>query len=88
MANQNMLLDPSAISHAEGLGLQARLIVEGYMGGEHFSIADIAAVTVITAMSSELPWAELPQLAAWHERVSCRPAVQAGLAAFDSPPGA
>src|SRR6187401_3151158 len=37
MANQNMLLDPAAISHAEGLGLQARLIVEGYMGGEHQS---------------------------------------------------
>src|SRR3954471_6793408 len=33
----NMLLDPAAISHAEGLGLQARLIVEGYMGGEHQS---------------------------------------------------
>src|SRR3954471_8889708 len=33
----NMLLDPAAISHAEGLGLQARLIVEGYMGGEHRS---------------------------------------------------
>lgn len=30
-------LDPAAISQAEGLGLQARLIVEGYMAGEHRS---------------------------------------------------
>ena len=37
MATQNSLLDAAAINHAEGLGLQARLIVEGYMGGEHKS---------------------------------------------------
>ena len=34
---QTSLLDAAAISHAESLGLQARLIVEGYMGGEHRS---------------------------------------------------
>ena len=31
------LLDPVTISRAEALGLHARLLVEGYMAGEHKS---------------------------------------------------
>jgi uncharacterized protein (DUF58 family) len=34
---QQTFLDPETISKAEALGLQARLIVEGYMAGEHKS---------------------------------------------------
>jgi GST-like protein len=56
---------------------------EGFMGGDRFSLADIAAYTIITAVSAQLPWDRLPRLAAWRERVGDRPAVQRGMAAFD-----
>ena len=35
--SETTLLDPVAIADAEQLGLQARLLVEGYMAGEHKS---------------------------------------------------
>jgi GST-like protein len=54
----------------------------GFMGGDRFSIADIAAFTLITAVSTQLPWDRLSGLAAWHERIAERPAVQKGMAAF------
>lgn len=55
---------------------------EGFMGGDRFSIADIAAYTVISAVSGQVPWDRLPRLAAWRQRVGDRPAVQRGMAAF------
>lgn len=55
----------------------------GYMGSEHFSVADIAAFTIVRSVSEHLPWDRLPLLAEWRERISIRPGIQAGLTAFD-----
>jgi GSH-dependent disulfide-bond oxidoreductase len=59
------------------------LIDTEFMGGATFSIADIAAFTIISAVSRQLPWNNLPRLAAWHDWIGRRPAVQAGMRAFD-----
>ena len=63
-------------------GSERFLSAEGFMGGDRFSMADIAAYTIITAMSGLLPWDQLRQLAAWHERIGQRPAIQKGMVAF------
>jgi GSH-dependent disulfide-bond oxidoreductase len=60
------------------------LIDHEFMGGASFSIADIAAFTIISAVSRHLPWDKLPHLAAWHDRIRRRPAVQTGMMAFDN----
>jgi len=54
-----------------------------YMGGNAFSLADIAAYTVITAVRDELPWNRVPFLERWYARIGSRPGVQRGMAAFD-----
>jgi GSH-dependent disulfide-bond oxidoreductase len=59
------------------------LIDNEFMGGASFSIADIAAFTIISAVRRHLPWTQLPRLAAWHDRIGRRPAVQTGMMAFD-----
>jgi GSH-dependent disulfide-bond oxidoreductase len=59
------------------------LIDTEFMGAATFSIADIAAFTNISAVSRQLPWNHLPRLAAWHDWIGRRPAVQAGMRAFD-----
>jgi glutathione S-transferase len=53
------------------------------MGGDGFSIADIAGFTIVAAVEKHLPWERLPRLAAWRERIGRRPAVQIGMASFD-----
>lgn len=55
----------------------------GYMGSDGFSIADIAAFTIIQAADRHLPWEQLPRLSAWRDRVASRPAVAAGMRTFD-----
>lgn len=55
----------------------------GYMGGESFSVADIAGFTVTTAVRELVPWGRCPRLSAWRERIALRPAVQLGMVAFD-----
>ena len=55
----------------------------GYMGGDSFSVADIAGFTVTTAVRDLVPWDRCPRLAAWRERIALRPALQQGMAAFD-----
>jgi GST-like protein len=60
------------------------LIDNEFMGGASFSIADIAAFTIISAVTQHLPWNQLPRLAAWHDRIGRRPAVQTGMTAFDA----
>jgi GST-like protein len=60
------------------------LIDNEFIGGCSFSIADIAAFTITSAASRHLPWDQLPRLAAWHDRVGRRPAVQTGMTAFDN----
>lgn len=57
----------------------------GYMGGESFSVADIAGFTVTTAVKELVPWEQCPRLSVWRERIALRPAVQRGMAAFDQP---
>ena len=54
----------------------------GFMGGDDFSIADIAAFTIVAAVEERLPWERLSYLAAWRERIGRRPAVQTGMASF------
>ena len=54
-----------------------------FMGAASFSIADIAAFTIISAVRRHLPWTELPLLAAWRDRVGRRPGVRSGMTAFD-----
>ncbi len=55
----------------------------GYIAGEAFSIADIAAFTITSSVKEHLPWNQLPNLRRWYERVEARPAVTRGLRAFD-----
>jgi GST-like protein len=61
-----------------------RLLIDNeFLGGASFSIADIAAFTIISAVRRHLPWNQLPRLATWHDRIGRRPAVQTGMMAFD-----
>jgi GST-like protein len=55
---------------------------EGFMGGRAFSVADIAAFTIVTAVADRLAWPALPRLAAWRERIAARSGVQKGMQAF------
>jgi len=50
------------------------LIDNEFVGGASFSIADIAAFTIISAVNRHVPWDQLPRLAAWHDRIGRRPA--------------
>jgi GSH-dependent disulfide-bond oxidoreductase len=61
------------------------LEIAPYMAGDAFSLADIAALTVIRASSDHLEWEGLPRLWAWFQTVVTRPDVRRGLAAFASP---
>jgi GST-like protein len=54
-----------------------------FMAGERFSLADIAAYTIIAAHQEKLDWSVLPSLDAWFHRVGERPAVQRGMSAFN-----
>jgi GST-like protein len=62
------------------------LIDNEFVGGASFSIADIAAFTIISAVRLHLPWNQLPRLAAWQDRIGHRPAIQIGMTAFDDHP--
>ena len=55
---------------------------QGFMGGSRFSIADIAAYTLASAVSSAVPWSRMPRLADWFALIAQRPAVQRGMAAL------
>ena len=48
------------------------LIDSEFIGGASFSIADIAAFTIIGAVSRHLAWDQLAHLAAWHDRIGLR----------------
>jgi GST-like protein len=61
-----------------------RFLANGaYLGGDTFSLADIVGFTITSAVASLLPWDQLPRLAAWRELIGSRPAVLAGMTAFD-----
>jgi GSH-dependent disulfide-bond oxidoreductase len=65
------------------VGSERFLIDNPFMGGASVSIADIAAFTIISAVTRHLPWSQLRRLATWHDRIGRRPAVQTGMRAFD-----
>ncbi len=56
-----------------------------YLAGEQFTLADIAALTVIDAYADRVAWDGLPRLARWFDRVMSRADVRRGLAAFPAP---
>ena len=59
------------------------LSVAGFMASASFSIADIAACTIVSAVRASLSWNRIPKLAAWFALMENRPSVQRGLHAFD-----
>jgi GST-like protein len=54
-----------------------------FIAGESFSIADIAAVTIIASVADELPWDRLPALSRWFAEVRNRPTFGLAASAFD-----
>ncbi|PNG25455.1 glutathione S-transferase [Methylocella silvestris] len=54
-----------------------------FIAGDAFSIADIAAVTIVSAVADELPWDRLPALSRWFSQVRTRPAFVRSTSAFD-----
>jgi GSH-dependent disulfide-bond oxidoreductase len=58
------------------------LAASPYMAGDEFTIADIAAFTVIRAFRERFDWQPDRALTKWFERIDARPAVQRGLQAF------
>jgi GST-like protein len=78
----NLLTERSltAIENAERF-----LSVGLFMAGDSFSIADIAALTIVGAMKDELPWNRLSALERWFSMVQERPAIKRGAAAFNAP---
>jgi GSH-dependent disulfide-bond oxidoreductase len=60
-----------------------RFLSDGpFMAGCSFSIADIAAFTIVNALKNDLSLQTLPALTKWFAAVGARPAVQRGLQAF------
>ncbi|WP_353049283.1 glutathione S-transferase family protein [Paraburkholderia strydomiana] len=54
-----------------------------FMAGQSFTLADIAAVSIVAALSSSIDWAQHPRLRRWFADVMARPGVRRGMAAFD-----
>lgn len=80
----------TALTHRYMASIQASeffLSEAGYMGGDDFSIADIAAFTIIQSVEKHLPWARLPRLQAWCDQIAARPAVRNGMQTFDKNDG-
>lgn len=53
-----------------------------FMAGDTFSLADIAAFTILTSWGSAFPWQRLPALSEWRDRVASRSSVMAGSRVF------
>ncbi|TPM26884.1 glutathione S-transferase family protein [Mesorhizobium sp. B2-3-5] len=56
---------------------------DGFMGGNAFSVADIAAFVVVQTVAERLPWERLRRLDAWRTRIANRRAVQTAMIAFN-----
>lgn len=67
------------------VGAERFLAETSHIAGDDFSLADIAALTVISASRDRVDWSRAPRLAEWLRRVLGRQDVQRGLAAFASP---
>ncbi|WP_293396200.1 glutathione S-transferase family protein [Nevskia sp.] len=55
----------------------------GFISGDRFGLADIAALTMLLSIEPKLDWARIPRLQRWLEAVRTRPAVIRGFKAFD-----
>jgi GST-like protein len=55
-----------------------------FMAGSQFTLADIAAVTVINAYADRVAWNDLPHLQSWFAAVTSRDDVRRGLATFSA----
>ncbi|NYH25954.1 MULTISPECIES: glutathione S-transferase family protein [Burkholderiaceae] len=53
-----------------------------YLAGEHYSLADICAATVIAPSAGEVDWERLGNLKTWFDRVTARPGFVRGMQAF------
>lgn len=54
-----------------------------FMAGRAFTVADIAAVTIVAHLEPSLAWKRLPNLRKWLDAIRSRPAVDRGFRAFD-----
>jgi GST-like protein len=54
-----------------------------FMAGQSFTLADIAAVSIVAALSSSIAWSLYPRLRRWFAGVMARPGVKRGMTAFD-----
>jgi GST-like protein len=71
-------------TYLNNISAAERFVAEGpFMAGERFSIADVAAWSIMKSMSRVVPWSELPNLTRWHAALASRPALQRAMAAFD-----
>lgn len=71
-------------SRARSTLAAAEKFLEGglFMGGDAFSLADIAAFTISFAYEETLDWSALPRLQRWYADMRLRPGVERGLRAF------
>lgn len=53
-----------------------------YIGGDTFSMADIAAFTIASSFANDIDWGALPNLQNWYQDVAARPSVTRGMQAF------
>lgn len=60
--------------------MEVQLAIRRFLGGDHFSIADIAAFPWIRHWRRQgIDWRELPRLSEWYREIATRPGVQRGL---------
>jgi GST-like protein len=82
-ANAARLLTERSLTALEGS--ERFVSVEPFMAGSRFSIADIAAVTIVGAMKDAVPWNRLPALERWFSMVRERPSIKRSTSVFDPP---
>ncbi|WP_308720798.1 glutathione S-transferase family protein [Komagataeibacter xylinus] len=66
-----------ALTRAEAFLKEARFI-----GGEDFTLADIAAFTITIALRRLIDWPSLPHMQRWFDELHARPSIANGLRAF------
>ena len=72
-------LENSARRHLEFAN--RALEVSEYLGGSAFTVADIVAFPIVSALK-DVDWADLPHLARWRASVAERPGVKRGISLF------
>lgn len=80
-AEAAQLLDQKVISSLSASEIFVRSAP--YMAGSAFSIADIAAFTVMAVYQDKLDWSAQPALRDWFDRVADRKGVKLGMAKFN-----